>query len=352
MNGNNNNYLSNISYDDDSVIDELITEPINEPIIESLTIYKCENCIFETSDLICLMDHNMIVHDGMFEDQYICDVCDMIFNSQYQLDLHIGLHDDNQNDNIVDNNDNESTPPPPPPDSYDSDNESYDSDYSDSNNNDTRTTISSVRSHICIICNRRFQTQFHLGEHFINTHQSYEEQMHLDRAILQSSFPGFEILSTINFIALSWTVTKKKEFIEILKNKCFICNNYFSLIKHNNNTKNIIMINDLDMNTIYNEMNNNKINFHDDFGIIYKKNIECCDNIRFPMTLLCCGNNLCHRCIKEYLMNNTTIKCPYCTKDHVNNNLDYIKTIEFEKSNRNSWINWWSKNDRVNLLAF
>ena len=71
--------------------------------------------------------------------------------------------------------------------------------------------------------------------------------------------------------------------------------------------------------------------------------------------MMCCGNNVCHNCIKENAFEHNNIVCMFCKIDHSvrSENVKYISQIEIHsKFNKKSWQEWWSKNDKLDMLAF
>lgn len=200
---------------------------------------------------------------------------------------------------------------------------------------------------ICPVCSQRFTSQFYLGEHFTEDHQSYESQINLDNLGPKNSFPGFETLENINMIYV-FRQQKKEMQSELKGLKCEICNNDFSIDKK---IKNGCDIDNLDDCVLLNEEKpvdnkNNENNQSDDDIII--------ESLHYPTIMMCCGNKVCHECVKTNCEMTNTIMCMFCKYDHSLRSDKFIEIYEpdFGYGNELSWKEWWKKSDRTNLLAF
>ena len=374
---------------------EITNEPIeetNEPIRQLL---KCSNCEFTTTDPICLLDHNMIVHEGAFSgDQYMCDYCEQCFQSEELLNSHIDSdHPDNEDDNDNDEtNDNENN-------DNNNGNEDIQSSCSDSyivNNEYTMsitplkvmhrerksyfTETGEMRNKFeyklsfdncivrtpekkikCPMCDQLFETQFYLGEHFTTSHTTFEDQMLLDNNMPETSFPGFELLELLNVISfLTMTQIKK-----IINKKCTICYHDYTLYNFKKVGQKYDLINSRDLDLLFDDnvfndesisdteldvISNNKAKIK-----IKEKSCDIIQDLKYPIMMACCEAIVCHHCIKKHLMRNELkglIICPFCTKDHTITNSDYVYIIEPSNIDKQAWIEWWKRNDRINMLAF
>lgn len=172
--------------------------------------------------------------------------------------------------------------------------------------------------HQCQICKLKFRSQNHLGEHFMLNHQTYEEQLELDLNIITTSFPGFEVLSEIEYCSFPENEQYYEKFCDIC------CEEY--LVNHNKKIKTI--------NALFLE--------------------ECDDKILYPIVVNCCkDNHACHKCVKEYLNEsylNGLLYCPFCQQDKTIRGLQYISVTEIE-CDKKTWKEWWSKYDRLNMIA-
>jgi hypothetical protein len=283
----------------DTTTDELdVTE--NEP-----DIHSCIICTFTTHDVIELYDHVHVIHGDIFgsiEDNYIN-------NDEIECDEDSEEECDEECDDIIYENS---------------------SDY------------------ICPICERTFPTENHLGEHFSSTHRTYENQLNLNEPMQETTFPGFYILENINMIYTPSLVVKSqcvKYIKKYINKKCLICCEYYSITTTNDKTHEKININNgEDIDKLCDDIEEQK-----------KTEKKPRTTYKYPLTLRCCGNEICHDCLKQYLQSNTLngqLICLFCMKDHVQDKTDYIRINEIGKFNKKSWEMWWKKNDRIDILAF
>lgn len=202
-------------------------------------------------------------------------------------------------------------------DNYDS-SESEDEITNDTNKKLSRwSTISG--KYECQLCHYKFTSQSYLGEHFMENHYSYTEQLQLDNFLHNTSFVGYEVLIENNYC----------EF-PLLDNyyglTCEICQEEY-LIEHDKKLRTI--------NPSYLEM------------------YEGC--ALYPIVIKCCINNhMCHKCLSEYLNQsylNGLLYCAFCQQDKSRYDLEYLTLTEI-KCDVDSWQNWWKEKDRVDLLAF
>lgn len=283
-------------YDGD---DETMTEDDNNENDNEEKKFICEECGCENNDYISLVDHTMIYHDKYYKDEYVDD---------YLSNKSNKVEDEDINENI-------------------------------------NTDEDLNGKFECIVCNKKYASVFHLGEHFTNDHTNYETLNSLDNYIRRDGYPSFDILRHLNMIRIE--PYKKIEDFRKSKIKCNICNgNYHFSYKL--------------------KCNKNKINFNDDM-ILNKKikhfNITKDDNtldeiiikdvdlikmndeikkLKHPITLTCCNNIICNLCLVDHLKNKNDVICIYCLKDFNDYDNKFIEIMEPEQTNK-SWKKWWKK---------
>lgn len=171
----------------------------------------------------------------------------------------------------------------------------------------------------CQICHLKFRSQNHLGEHFMLNHQTYEEQLELDKHINTTSFPGFEILADIEYCSFP-------ENEQYYGKQCEICCEEY-LIGHN---KRIKIINSSYLDEYTGET-------------LYPTVTECCQD-----------NHTCHKCLSGYLNEsylNGMLCCPFCQQDKTRYGLKYLSIVDIQ-CDKQTWQRWWSEKDRLDILAF
>jgi hypothetical protein len=344
---------------------EEATEPVNEN-----TLY-CDQCSFHTNDQICMMDHTLIYHDGAF-NEYACDRCNAYFSSMHELDEHISiLHPKktlkkeigSKNINKVEENkstetqvmaegdgDEDEEPPleePPPMEiekkkdlpfksilpkmkiiNADNPPQSLESDDDEQPpvilspeeiaKQNLHKWSSVLGKYQCQICGLKFRSQNHLGEHFMLNHHTYEEQLELDQKINTTSFPGFEVLSEIEYCSFP-------ENNDYYEECCQICCEQY-LVNHDKRIKivNSSYLDEYDGETLY------------------------------PVIVHCCkDNHTCHKCLSGYLNSsylNGMLYCPFCQQDKTRYGLKYLSITDIQ-CNKTLWQQWWSKENRIDILA-
>lgn len=352
----------------------IVEEPSSDPVNEN-TLY-CDQCSFHTNDQICMMDHTLIYHDGAF-NEYACDRCNAYFQSMTDLDEHIAISHPKKTLKRENNENKKIEEPPGAEVEYDDEDElDYEENEMPSLSTEkkaiepeepSQSEISSkpilpkikISSGIfgapkvtkdlcesddepqltpeeiaqqnlrkwssssgkfqCQICHLKFRSQNHLGEHFMLNHQTYEEQLELDKHLNTTSFPGFEVLTDIEYCSF-------QENEHYYGKQCEICCEEY-LIGHN---KKIKIINS---------------SYLDEFT----------GETLYPMVTECCQNNhACHKCLSGYLNEsylNGMLCCPFCQQDKTRYGLKYLSIVDIQ-CDKQTWQRWWSKNDRVNILAF
>lgn len=264
----------------DRIID--IDAIILEIQVDDNIIYKCSKCDYQDNDMTSTQDHILIVHNNLFSDIYTCLVCGLSYESVDDLEDHL----DDTNHRI-----NRFNVP------------------QQQNQRQVVKYATQKGKFKCPLCEYKFATQEHLGEHFIEVHASYEQQLTLDETIKVNAFPNYEILSNINMISKP----SKKTTDMLLKNYCPICDNKYSELN------NVITYSDFD------ELND-----------------EESDSFNYPLLMMCCQSNVCHVCIRKVLTKNAILKCPFCKYEHTQN--DYVRIYdETGKLNTKSWKKWHKK---------
>jgi hypothetical protein len=164
--------------------------------------------------------------------------------------------------------------------------------------------------------------------------------MELEKTVSKGSYPGFEILEELNVI---YVMRRQKETKKFIGHKCNICYEYYAINYNISNGK------DLD-NKVNNLTNYSSLptKCFDDISKINEQNLN------YPVKMMCCGNVICHKCVKDHLFEQTSIVCMFCKIDHSIRTEKYVRVIVpvYNNFNTKSWINWWKQNDRINLLAF
>ena len=277
-----------------------------------------------------------------YDNDTRCPVCDNSFNSEVALNDHyLVVHTNNynfsgfynaelpkpiiQNNNTYDINDSDEDEDEDEDEDSDN-NEDTDKDNDNDNNNKNevlpykcytcnlsfsynidllihndnvhavdRIPTSVYGKYECPLCENKYHTSNMLGEHFIISHNNYDDYCQLDEIVIHSGFPGFDILELIGMIYVFGPV----QIEELIKNNesCSIC-----LLPY-------------------------------------------CDgeNIR-PLKFECCNAIACNDCIENYINTTDCITCPFCKKDHTRTDLDYIVIYEMtDDIDKNKWINWWQK---------
>lgn len=158
--------------------------------------------------------------------------------------------------------------------------------------------------YICPVCSKKYSSPFYMGEHYTLSHNGYEEQLLLDDKKYKTSFAGFDILEVIGMTEN----IPRKELIALVENtdSCPICVRDYKLTDDETDEENI-----------------------------------------FPIKIKCCGNIVCKSCLKSHCSVTNSIKCPLCTLDHTRVDLDFIKIIDFESPNKQSWLLWKMKHSYI-----
>jgi hypothetical protein len=256
---------------------------------------------------------------------YICNACHREFYSVGLLNQHqhqdhpAEMINENNNDNNddpnVDNNDNNNNND----DDSDIDDERVDDerdeDDSDaSDNSDDSDEEGEGHIYDCPICHRPFALAIELGNHFMNTHNNYNQLSALDEN-KSAGFPGFDVLVKIEMIRY----VKSGEKIE--ENTCVICcDKYDSFM---GNKTDIDLVSDNGKNRL----------FCDDTKMLYSKKSE--EESKYPLELKCCKAIMCSQCLKKHIISKSgEPECPFCRKNHTRYDKKYIVYDERPKEKR------------------
>lgn len=207
-----------------------------------------------------------------------------------------------------------------------------------------RDNISSCSSESCLcpICNKSYSSQEFLGEHFLSSHNNYEELTSLDKKEHDVyGFAGFDLLKRINYV--SEYSTKEKESYVLNKKRCAICTLRYQYPVY------IIPDNDEEENVYYSDselLNTIKRNLSDIRLVeVYNK---FSDIERLPIKLNCCSKDICHDCLQDHLSITDSLICPFCGKDGTRTDLDYIIDIEITNTTESSrWLWWWENHVHI-----
>jgi hypothetical protein len=295
---------------DDDIEEKLINNIITDQTIMNMEIdydlnqnnnqnkqenkkFICEECGCKNHDYISLMDHVLIVHDKSFKDEYVDDYVEEKKQNK--------VNKENIN-----------------------------------------------KTHECMICNEKFQSVFHLGEHFIEQHGNYETQTELDKNIIRDGYPSLDVLIHINMVNVI-------PFINIPKyqsEKCNICAGHFHYKKNINlekeTEKKVLCQFSDDI-----KLKNKKIiknlskddNYLEDIEITDEEILTFIEDTKKfcnPINLNCCNLLICNTCLFEHIKIKNDIICPFCLSDFNLRENKFIEIYEFDKNN-DSWLEWWKK---------
>jgi len=263
---------------------------------ENKSIFKCPECGCENNDYISLVDHTMIYHDKYYKDEYV---------------------DDYINNNEIEEN-------------IDTSNGKFE----------------------CIVCNQKYPSIYHLGEHFTNDHVTYETLNSLDNYIRKDGYPTFDVLRHLNMIEiLPYTLIDKFRENNI---KCNICHGHYHYSYKLNSSiksKKITFTDDMELINYKNIDNINENIIKDDNNLNINKIITDEDLLsvnkemklfKHPINLTCCNNTICNLCLVEHLKNKNDIICIFCLKDFNKYDNKFVEIIEPDETN-DSWQKWWKE---------
>jgi len=187
----------------------------------------------------------------------------------------------------------------------------------------------------CPVCELKFNSPYHLGEHFSYAHQSYEIQKVLDTKT-SIYFPGYDMLHMINMIDFLDNDQLKK----ITNETCPICCTGYttSIISR---TRSCTQFDRLHMHKSPDKASYQKI--EDAIKKTYADTEISLFDHHYPLLMTCCKKYICHSCIKSHIMATYDIICPFCTKDHTREDMTYVTELKPGMFNKSTWHTWWSK---------
>lgn len=219
--------------------------------------------------------------------------------------------------------------------------------------------------HICPVCSNRYSSTNLMGEHFILTHNSYEDMGLLDNKdndVDNLGFPGFDILEHIGMIEpLSNTnvqaMIKDKEMCPVC---CYVYKNkqepyvpridsLQSLTLLYKSDSELLLESDTESNTHLSSLSDSELDKSDKSSkrrINNPKLVSKINNIRdkevIPLKMACCNCYICHDCLKRCVQAGDNVICSFCKRDHTNTNIDYITIVEpVHECDEEKWLPWW-----------
>jgi len=220
----------------------------------------------------------------------------------------------------------------------------------------------------CMVCAKRYITENLLGEHFMLSHNNFEDCVVLDEEIIYDGFPGFH---TLHYIGMMYEISGKHMVSVINEEKrCNICFLSYKQKEQLYKPKVVIELDcyssDSELTYKEDESGNNMDNpfsscsDFNPFGASYfcrrkRPRVSLRDPVLInaynkyrehevlPVELSCCHNYLCYDCLRNSVTMTNSIVCPFCKADHTRVDLDYITYVEPGDVDTNRWVDWWSK---------
>jgi hypothetical protein len=253
-----------------------------------------------------------IINTNDFPTLFICDQCDFECFSGLEYQQHINSHDveidSDRNDSVSETSDddeyifyrnNRSYSGSEDSDRYDEESETESEDYEDPYDNHEY-------KYKCMICTRGYDDYVELKEHFVKKHIIQPKIGQLGNES-RGGFPGFDLLNKIGMTRF----VRVDEMID--DDMCLICcDKYDPCIEGN-----------MDLMIVKKTKNEKWKQFNDDMRIMYLDHIDY--EPKYPMKLLCCGQTICSKCLKNQLESKRGIpECPFCKKDHTMTTCKFI----------------------------
>lgn len=216
-------------------------------------------------------------------NHFVCTICSSRFESEYIYNLHLANHIDNGEylEQEVDEDEDE--------DEYE-DHDDWDS-LSDSNSDSDNPydqmynlpyDVENDGEHVCPFCDRTYETEELLGEHFIRSHGSYDQLSNL-ASRRRAPFPGYACLIDVGMIT-------------------YLDRDSYDLIVKEDETCTTCTICCLDY-----DQPEEKLGDPDS---------EADRNLSRPLKLMCCEQMICTSCVANHLKRMGILSCPYCRHDH------------------------------------
>ena len=136
--------------------------------------------------------------------------------------------------------------------------------------------------HVCPFCDRTYETEELLGEHFIRSHGSYDQLSNL-ASRRRAPFPGYACLIDVGMI----TYLDRDSYDSIVKEDetctaCTIC----------------------------------CLDYDQPEEKLGDPDSEADRNLSRPLKLMCCEQMICTSCVANHLKRMGILSCPYCRHDH------------------------------------
>lgn len=374
----------------------------SEPITEN-TIY-CDQCPFHTNDQICMMDHTMIYHDGMF-NEYACDRCSAYFQSMHELDDHIeSMHPKKTFKKMEKKVNSRSITPSVQPENDE------DVDYGEP----IVRRIENIEEYPVNVTEKnasQYVDITHTEKNKINEHEKLSEKKsqftRLSRSTIISKIENINKNNVDKNLENEYSEDEYEEEPHILsseeiakqklhkwssirgKFQCQICQLKFTsqeylgehfMVNHHSYEDQLEL--DLKLKTTsfpgfevleeikylsFPELHEFKEKSCEicceDYLISHNSNIKTVNSlyvdyyegdILYPIVMKCCENNhACHKCVKGYLNENYLngmLYCPFCQQDRTQYGLSYLQVTEI-MCNKKIWEKWWSRGDKLDILT-
>jgi hypothetical protein len=231
-------------------------------------------------------DHVMAHFSAGDLNNFICTICSARFESEYIYNLHIANHIDNGEylEQEVDSDEDDEEDDIFAGDEDDIDDEDRWDSLSDSNS-DTDNPYDVIGGHegdhVCPFCQRHYETEVLLGEHFIRRHGTYDQLSGL-ASRRRVVFPGYECLIDVGMI----TYMDKTAYEETISNDSTSTNCTICCIDY--------------------------VEPEDEI----RPDSEADRSVCRPLKLNCCSQMICTSCIANHLRRMGILSCPYCRHDH------------------------------------
>lgn len=149
---------------------------------------------------------------------------------------------------------------------------------------------------ICYVCEKKYNSEYFLGEHFMANHDNYDDLGTLDNNKL-TGFPGFDLLQLINMICYPHDYNNPPKHAT----ECSICTQPYG-----------------------------------DSTMV------------LPVELTCCQTVLCKECLEKSLNATNALKCLFCKHDHSRDDVDFIYVVETDGVNldKTRWTTWRKKHSK------
>lgn len=170
----------------------------------------------------------------------------------------------------------------------------------------------------CSLCDQVYISQFALGTHFLQYHNTYGDFNRLDNKHNDcNGFFGYELLIKIGMCRFVMNNINSRSVIDINTDSCILCCSEYTDYMRSKTTD------DMFCTKLDNSLLSNKYKYSIDrtkLSPVLSKQI-----IRYPLQLLCCKAMICSECIKHHInAQKGEPICPFCRKVHINTNKRFI----------------------------